>query len=372
MSSRSVKMLAVIVIVLFGILFALNTKDQGPPRPSESDLMVPELKARLNDLDSVTITDANGQLTIAREGDTWLVREIHDYPAQTASLRRLLLAIADARKIEAKTSNPDYYARLGVQHPVDAGGSGTLVAASGADFGFSVILGDTAQGDYRYARIPEAEQSWLIDQNPPLPQEASEWLVPEIIDLDASRVRSVVIRHADGESIALRKDSTESAGFEVDGIPPGRELSYPTVANSIAGALDNLTLEDVRTSPETGLSATTTTTFTTFEGLQVEVVSETIDDQPWISVNASVTDVPSTGEQEPLDDASEEGGSGDNAEGEEAPQPSQSEGPESADPAAQAQEINDRAGRWIYSIAEYKADQLTRRWDDILKADSDE
>lgn len=370
MSSRSVKVLAVVVIVLFGVLFALNTKDQGPPRHSESDLMVPELKARLNDLDSVTITDADGRLTIAREGDTWLVREKHGYAAQTASLRRLLLAIADARKIEAKTSNPDYYGRLGVQHPVDAGGSGTLVAASGADFGFSVILGDSTQGDYRYARIPEAEQSWLIDQNPPLPQEVSDWLVREIIDLDASRVRSVVIRHTDGESIALRKDSAESAGFEVDGIPSGRELSYPTVVNSIAGALDNLTLEDVRTSPETGLSATTTTTFTTFEGLQVEVVSETIDDQPWISINASVTDVPSTGDQEPLDDASETGGSGDDAEGEAAS--SQAEGPEPADPEAQALEINDRTGRWIYSIAEYKADQLTRRWDDILKADSEE
>ncbi|HUD97545.1 MAG TPA: hypothetical protein VMO24_08375, partial [Woeseiaceae bacterium] len=227
-------------------------------------------------------------------------------------------------------------------------------------------------GNYRYARIPEAEQSWLIDQNPVVPQETSDWLVQEIIDLDASRVRSVVIRHSDGESIALRKDSAESAGFEVDGIPSGRELSYPTVANSIAGALDNLTLEDVRASPATGLSATTTTTFTTFDGLQVEVVSGTVDEQPWLSINASVADIPSTVDREPVDEASEAAGSGDDAESEAAPQPPQSNGPERADPAAQAQEINDRTGRWIYSIAEYKADQLSRRWDDILKAESED
>jgi hypothetical protein len=369
MSSRSVKVLAVVVIVLFGILFALNTTDQGPPQPSESELMVPELKARLNDLDSVTITDADGQVSINREGDAWLVREKHDYPAQTASLRRLLLAIADARKIEAKTAAPDFYDRLGVQHPVDAGGSGTLVAASGADFGFSVILGNTTQGNYRYARIPEAEQSWLIDQNPVVPQETSDWLVQEIIDLDASRVRSVVIRHTDGESIALRKDSAEAAGFEVDGIPSGRELSYPTVANSIAGALDNLTLEDVRTSPKTGLSAMTTTTFTTFDGLQVEAVSGTVDEQPWISIRASVADNPSTGDREPVDESSEAAGSRDDAESEEA---AQANGPERADPATQVQEINARTGLWIYSIAKYKADQLSRRWDDILKAETED
>lgn len=371
MKSGSVKRLAIVVIVLFGVLYALNTVDRNPPG-AEGGLLVPELKERLNDLDSVTITDAEGSLTVVHEGDAWRVRDKSGYPADTATLRRVLLAVAEARKVEQKTANASLYDRLGVQHPAEEGGEGVLIEASAPEFGFSLILGDSAQGDYRYARIPAEEQSWLIDRNPELPQESTGWLRSDILDVGSADVRSVEIRHADGETIRLRKDDRQAGTFTVEEIPEGRELSYPTVVNSIAGALGNLTLEDVARVGDEGLAPTAHVTYLTFDGLQVNVTTGEIDDATWITVDAAVqaadTGAPTGGEAQVAGEPEAT-----DADEEESPQPEAAEAETAGPtPAEQAEAINARTAGWRYRIAGYKADQLTRRWEDILKAEEDE
>lgn len=371
MKSGSVKILAIVVIVLFGVLYALNTADRSPPG-AEGELLVPELKERLNDLDSVTITDADGQLTVSHEDDVWRVRDKSGYPADTATLRQVLLAVAEARKVEQKTANPSLYDRLGVQHPAEEGGDGVLIEASAPEFGFSLILGDSAQGDYRYARIPAEEQSWLIDRNPDLPEDVAGWLRSGIVDIASTEVRSVEIRHTDGETIRLGKENPQAGTFTVEEIPDGRELSYPTVVNGIAGALGNLTLEDVAPAGEEDFTPTARVTFVTFDGLQVDVTTGEIDEATWITVDAATTAAdaavapapaePEPPGSEPVTAAADETPDTDTAE-EEAAAPT---------PAERADDINARTAGWRYRIAAYKADQLTRRWEDILKAESEE
>lgn len=380
MKSGSVKLLAIIVILLFGVLFALNRSDQQQGEP-DGDRLVPELKSRLNDIASVTITDADGQLTLVREDDAWRVREKAGYPADTAALRQLLLAVAEAGKVEKKTANPELYERLGVQHP-DDGGDGVLVAASGPEFGFSLILGDSAQGDYRYARLPEQQQSWLIDRNPQLPDAVSGWLLSDIVDIPSADVRSVTLRHEDGETIRLHKESPADVTFTVEGIPEDRELSYPTVVDSIAGVLANLTLDDVAEKGADAPPPDTDVIFETFDGLRIEISARTGEEETWITLAASADAVASPepgassaagdsdaapGEMEGSD---ADGGEEDDGDGQNGDEEDAAAGKPS--PEERAATINARSEGWRYRIADYKADQLTRRWEDLLKAESDE
>lgn len=372
MKSGSVKILAIVVIVLFGVLYALNTADRSPPG-AEGELLVPELKERLNDLDSVTITDADGQLTVVHENGAWRVRDKSGYPADTATLRQVLLAIAEARKVEQKTANPSLYDRLGVQQPGEEGGDGVLVEASAPEFGFSLILGDSAQGDYRYARIPAEEQSWLIDRNPDLPGEVAGWLRSGIVDLASTELRSVEIRHSDGETIRLSKENPQAGTFTVEEIPDGRELSYPTVVNGIAGALGNLTLEDVARADEEDLTPTARVTFVTFDGLQVKVTAGEIDEETWITVDASTATADAAVAPAPAEPEEPAGSEPETAAADETPDTDAAEEEAAAPtPAERADAINARTAGWRYRIAAYKADQLTRRWEDILKAESEE
>jgi hypothetical protein len=371
MNARSVKILAIAVVVLFGIMFALNSGDRGQSETGEN-ILFPELKERLNYLNAVTVTNTDGEISLIRESESgrWIVPEKDGYVANTGTLRQLLLALADARKLEQKTSDPKLYDRLGVRDPRDEAsgdGAGVVVTARGDDAAVSLILGATAQQDFRYARIPEQPESWLIDQNPMIPVDDSGWLLPDIVDIGSSRVQSVAIQHSDGEVIRIYKQSADEDNFKVEDIPEGRELSYPTVANGIAGVLNNLNLEDVTPRAGSDEEAVATVEFTTFDGLKLSVNvhaeggdsdnGEDNGEQHWITLQASASTV--RGQEEPAEDDPDPDAASRTTEEE-------STAEHAEDATEEAAGINERVAGWAYRIPKYKIDQLMRRWDDIL------
>ena len=167
-------------------------------------------------------------------------------PVNVNKLRQILLQIADARIVEQKTSNPDRYSQLGVQDPGIQGSQGIQLTLAGPDMNYELIVRKLAQAGYRYVRIAEESQSWLIDQNLEIPDSVGEWLVREIVDIKSADIKSVSIKHADGEVLGISKESAEATDFAAANVPDNRELRYSTVANGIAGVLSALTLDDVR------------------------------------------------------------------------------------------------------------------------------
>ncbi len=329
MTRKTIHALVAIIVGLVLLLVVLRTGDIDSTQMAGQELL-PEFKSVANDVSKLRIVRPTGEeeVTIRREDKRWMISARDDYLADLGKLRNLIIGLADAQVVEEKTSNPAHYAKLRVDDP-EEGGKGTKVVLSGPSFTYSLVLGNTAQGNKRYARIADEATSYLIDQELDIPETAGDWLVPDIVDVDAGDVRRVTIAHADGETIVIEKSEREQTNFEVADIPEGRELSYATVGNGVAGALAKLTLDDVRAGEES--SPTTTTTYETWDGLTVtaEVVSD--DDSSWIAFSAGPTDEESAAD----------------------------------DPAA---EINARVSGWQYQIADYKKNLLTRRWEDILKA----
>ena len=401
MNARNVKILAVVVVALFVAMFILNSGDRDDSA-ADSELLFPELKARLNDLNSVAITSGDGTVTLQRESDgssdgsRWISPDHAGYPADAGHLRQLLLALAEARKLERKTSDPELYDRLGVDDPRNDGGDGILVSANGPDVEVSVILGSTAQQEFRYARIPDDEQSWLIDKNPVIPDDSAGWLLSDIVDIESSRIRSASIRHADGEIISITKEDEDAINFEVADIPDGRELRYPSVANSIAGVLSDLTLEAVHKDDTAGQEPLATVGFSTFDGLEIDVAVRKVtvpvetdgeesdtgpdDEEHWITVSAAANPAPKVAEDTPEDQEAEAAMAETEVDSENGPEADEeaTNPPEGTaedvdtleeqerNPVDEADRINERVFGWTYRIPTYKADQLTRRWDDLL------
>lgn len=324
MNSRTVKILAVIAVILLAVVVLMDSTDKGSS-VGNGDLLISDLKGQLNDVRTFSVTMAGGDETVSIENDggAWVVPELDRFPADVGKIREVLLAIADAKTVERKTSNPERYDQLGV------GESGTRISIEGNQFTYDLIIGNTAQTNYRYARLADDTQSWLIDKNPDLPVDSGGWLHADIIDIEAARVSAVSIEHPDGEFIRLNKENQDDTNYTVLDIPEGRELSYPTVANGIAGALTSLSLESVKKGNLTG--DVTLTTFETSDGLEISVRSESIDSEVWISLSAFAD----------------------------------------GDAAAEAEEINQRVSGWLYRIPEYKANMLRRSWQDILQAEDE-
>jgi hypothetical protein len=355
-------------LAVLAIALAYVGQRQSIPQTETGALLLPGLAEALNAIERVTITGARAETiaTLVREDTGWSVAEKAGYAADIAKIRQALVALSEARIVEEKTSNPAFHARLGVEAIEGETATGVAVAIAAPTAFPVLILGDAPNSAGRYARRAEEQASFLIDRNPEVPTSTTQWLATEIVDVPSASVASVTITHSDGEVITISKADAGQTNFTVTGIPEGRELSYPTVANVIGNALRELKLDDV--APAEPPLPTTITEFRTFDSLVVTAASTPDGENHWLTFSARVeqpgeTPAVTGAAPEPAESPEEPAVGGPDAVASEAP------GAASAlDPRARADAINARVAGWRYRVPEYQHGQLTRRWTDLLKA----
>ena len=373
MNNRALAVVAALAAVL--VVLALVGQNRAPAPSLSGSTLLAGLDAALNDVDEITLVGAGNETvaSIRRSEQGWTVPEKGGYPADTVLIRDALLALAEARVVEEKTSNPEFYDRLGVESVESDSSAGTAVTIRYGDEAFpTVILGDAEGTSQRYARRSDEARSLLIDRDPDLPRSAPQWLQTSILDLRSERVSEVIIEHGDGERLRIFKDEPGQTNYSVDAVPDGRELQYAGVANVTGNVLRELALEDVEPAADDGLEPSVTTRFGTFDGLVVTARGYERGDENWLELEASVNAeaVAEQGFEPAADDSGEttdtpepaaDGGAvaDPNAQGADA-------GNDGADPAAEAETINATVAGWRYRIASYKYEQMTRRMEDLL------
>jgi hypothetical protein len=376
-----------VALVALGLLVFFVQRDRSPTASAGTSI-VPGLQAALNDIERVTVTKAGGEIvaTLERRADGWVIAEKGGYRADVAKLRRGLSDLAEAKVLETKTANPEFYAKLGVEDVAgsSAGGVAVTVSAPGKDFG-SLILGSAVGTKQRYARRASDAPSYLLDRNPDFPKATSQWLDAGVVDVRGERIQQVTIKHPDGETVAIAKaeappsDLTEGTvvNFNVAAIPAGRELLYPGVANVIGNSLRELNLEDVERADGAAPERPVQVEFKTFDGLVVRVTGTSRGEDDWVTFEASVdTDqaarfaAPTAARPEagaaPAPGAEPDAASPAAAEAASAPVAAANTATH-ADPVAEADAINKRVAGWRYKIAGFQYDQMTRRMADLLK-----
>lgn len=366
MNNRALVILAALAAVF--VVLALVGQNRAPSPSLSGSALLPGLDAALNDIDEITLVRAGNETiaSIRRSEQGWTVPEKGGYPADIAKIRDALLALSEARIVEEKTANPEFYDRLGVE-PVESDSSaGTAVTIRYGDETFpTLILGDVEGTSQRYARRADEARSLLIDRDPELPRSAPQWLQTGILDLGSDRVREVAIEHADGESVRIYKDDAGQTNYSVDAVPEGRELQYAGVANVTGNALRDLALEDVEQAGNDASEPGVTTRFRTFDGLLVTARGYERGDENWLEFEAAVDTEPAA--EQGVDSAAEDDGETADAlveatDGGESAVP----GNAGADSAAEAMAINATVAGWRYRIPSYKYEQMTRRLEDLL------
>jgi hypothetical protein len=371
MSKRALLILLAAVAVLI-LLAVFGQRGDDMPGSIQGTALVPELQAALNDVERVAVVKGGGETvaTLERRADTWVVAEKNGYRADVAKIRESLIALAEARVLEQKTANPQLHGRLGVEDiETDTAAGIAISVTAGARELPTVILGDAEGPKYRYARRAGEAQSYLIDRDPDVPRNSSQWVESTIIDLRAPRVQQVTITHPDGEVVAISKSDPAATAFEVANVPAERELLYAGVANVIGSALRELNLEDVEPIGADELAEQAqqevVVEYRTFDGLVITARGLERNDASWVRFDAAFDP-----EQAALFAA--ETAAGPEASGED-PSSIEPDGEagnpagDADDPAAEAQRVNERVAGWRYRIAGYQYDQMTRRMTDLLQ-----
>ena len=393
MSRQWVVALALATLLGIGLIWLLDHPVSDDAQ-QDSELVIPELSGQINQIEALDIIAPGGAAAVSlrRVGQVaeetgsstlrWRVVQCDGYEADFARVFDLLRDLAEVEKSEARTSNPEWYARLGVQDV------GTL-DASGRRLDFplselpSLIVGQvdpTDQGSY--VRVQDQSQSWLADRVIELPLDPVQWLEPGIMDIPADDINEVIVRHADGETVQIRNAGTEENDFVLLDVPEERQAGQAFQRTALANGLRGLNLEDVRAFDGEIPESAVRVLFTTQDGLNfvasvfqeersanaVEVESAQAEEpQYWIHFNVSAETIAEdlsaeAAEQSALSEDESAGLDVESAEAQLAVDQQQQN-----QRLVSAVAVDARLSPWLFRISQRKFEDLTRRMDDLLE-----
>lgn len=293
MNTKIVAVVGCVTALLAGVAYVVQQRE----KPAASSAVATKLFADANagDVARVKIQQGEKQVEIAREGTTWVVASRDGYPALDDRVRELVRRVLDAEALEEKTSNPELYARLGVEDATQSGAKGTLVTLAKADGSklASLIVGtrqEAANWDSEkaatFVRPADGAKSYLVRSTFNAGLEPVDWMKREVLAFGSDRFWKVTITHPSGESVSIDR-ATPTAEPSVVNKPADRELISADKPRQVLEALASVSLDDVRKTDGLDFGQGTTAVYTTFQGMSFTVRTVAADGKTWVNITVS-------------------------------------------------------------------------------------
>lgn len=339
MNVRAIAILAVLAAAaVIAAAVALGIDSQARQDPRVGTLVFPELNERANDVAVLTIESNLGALTLKRGSGGWTLKESDGYPVTPVKARGSVLDLATLRFHEPKTVRPEKYAKLNLLD-FNAPGSGSTrvtVQDKGGALLAELIVGNskfnlpgTKTGGV-YLRLPGETRTWLAAGGLNLSGLPGDWLEPTVLHIAGARIKQVEIRAPQDPLVVITKRNAKTLVYTLNGVPAGYKIRYDEEPKLIATNLEAFELEDARRAGAITFdpARTTRTQFETFDGLRVTAETTALDGKFWTRFTAAAAP-------------------GSKATGE-------------------AKAIADATKGWVYRIAGYRSERLTKRFEDML------
>ena len=226
-----------LALIMAGLLFQSNSESQkSGPR-----LVFPNLKAQLASLETVEIINLNGErVSIVKKESGWVLKNKHEYRADFSKLSEFLINLSALKIVEEKTRISANHKKLGLGES----GTGAATKVSMIPGENSILIGNQASSIGSFVRYESEPQVFLTDDSIDVSTDWMDWVDPVVINIPMDVVKNVVIESASGAVFSGFKNE-ESGVFELLAIPEGRELKYPTVADSMTRLLVNIRMLDL-------------------------------------------------------------------------------------------------------------------------------
>ncbi len=102
-------------------------------------------------------------MTLHETDGRWTVAERADYPADVAKLRKLLLALSDAKIVEEKTSDPASFPVIGVEDPSRCPAPAARKSPSSRKDGKHAVIVGKPVGEGNFARRAGENMSYSVE-----------------------------------------------------------------------------------------------------------------------------------------------------------------------------------------------------------------
>lgn len=323
---RFLTLLIAAVLAISVALYLSNRRDAA--RDQHGIALLPSLAAELNTVSAVSVRRASAtpSATLHLKDGRWTVAERGDYPADVVKLRKLLLALSDAKIVEEKTSNPASFPLIGVEDPSLPGATGAEVSVTARDGTHAVIVGKPA-GAGNFVRRKGENLSYSVEPGISFEAEPRYWIESKPIDAAPAKIQSIEVKPAAGPAYTVRRaappattaqpagttaqpagtsaqragSAAPSAGtaaqpagtaaaedvFTLDGVPPGRKAADSGVLAPSSTLLSALNADDVARAADVDFGKPTIATVTLSDGDVITITGAVNGDKHWIELQSS-------------------------------------------------------------------------------------
>jgi hypothetical protein len=360
MKDRPFLILAVTTVILV-IAAWVATVQRLPETVLERRILYPDLLAGINDVARLEISSKDEHTTLRQEDGRWIIENRGGYPAMFEEIKRTLVNVADLKVREGKTSKPELYSKLSVEDldQPDAQSIRLTLQDDAGEVLADLLVGkqptSTANRDLAslYVRPVGQKQALLVDGELRVSADPSDWLDNNLLNIDASRLATMRIKHPTGEEVVIEKPDPVATDYDLAGIPEGKEVKSKSLLNSQMTVLSDLRFDDVFPAADLDFPESTAiqSRLQAFDGLIVKV--ETAD-----------TDV---GTLSRFSFSAEPGLQRDTESSQDGERGIEDKHKSVAD---EVSELNERVSGWLYKLPEFQVKKLSRTTDELLKDES--
>jgi hypothetical protein len=307
---RFIALVVAAVLAISGALY-LSTQ-RNLPRDTRGTALLPSLAGELNTVTVLSVRrgSATPTVTVHEQGGRWTVAERGDYPADVSKLRKLLLALSDAKIMEEKTSNPANFPVIGVDDPSSPGATGAEISVTARDGKHAVIIGKPV-GEGNFARRGGENSSYSVEPGISFETEPRFWIDSRLLDVAAAGIQSIEVKPAAGPAYAVHRVAAGAAAtgpagaagsgpagasptvpngaenFTLDGVPPGRKAADAAALAPSPTAYSGLAADDVTPVADVDFSKATVATVTLSDGNVITMTGAVIGDKHWVQLRSS-------------------------------------------------------------------------------------
>jgi hypothetical protein len=298
-------LLAAAFLAICAALYLNTRRNLDSVAPGAS--LFPSLAQELNTVTELNVVKGGKTplVTLRKQGEQWTVAERNNYPADVAKLRKLLLALSDAKIREEKTANPASYPIIGVEDPSVSGATGAQIDFVAQDGKHGVIVGKPV-GEGSFVRRSGEKISYIVEPGISFEAEPRYWIDTRLLDLPTARIQSIEVKPASGPGYAVRlippakttaatppaanpaatNTPAEAGKFSLEPVPPKRTAADSQILAPSPTAFGNLSPDDVAQAGDIDFNKPSVATLTLLDGSVITFTGTAVGDKRWIQVTA--------------------------------------------------------------------------------------
>ena len=264
MPTRGLSILAVVTVVtVVACWIAIGERYREVSlEEREGGLVFPEFRRQADAVADIAVARAGGKFVLSRREDGWANMGIGGYPASPARVEEVIGAMAGLEYIEPKTGRRKLHRKLEVEDvTADAKSTRLTFKDTAGAVLVDIVVGkpkENVSGPGRhgvYIRRPGDERAWLVAGSLDVRHDAADWSDRMVVDIDADSLTTLLVRHADGEVVALHRSQPRDRKLTLKNLPAGAKIEHQYQIDYMTGLLQEVRFNDAKRTSVAGLDA---------------------------------------------------------------------------------------------------------------------